>query len=368
MTQAPQPRPGARRTLRRTSRRATRPVVVLAARLSVLLAAPLAVALAALMAATGAQAQLFKDPALQAMYAADQTSELAQAGAQRLARQSDDAQAVLAVAMAALGTDDAGRREAAIQRAEACVQKAPPAPQLAVCQYALGTVLGVHAMSQGMLAAGRSAGKVKDALTEAVRLDAQWYPARSAAVEFYLLAPGVMGGSNRRAEELARGAARPEQVRALQARVALQEEQIDKALGLLAQVQPGADSALAEDVWKWQAEAGFALLQANQVAQARPVFERLLRDQPTQAAGAYGLGRTLLEAGEAAQAVALLEKAQRLSGASNYPGLTYRLGMALQAGGQPEAAKAALQRFVAAGRGPGKALDDARKRLAQLGA
>ena len=47
--------------------------------------------------------------------------------------------------------------------------------------------------------------------------------------------------------------------------------------------------------------------------------------------------------------------------------IDYRLGIALQAQGQAEAAKAALARFVAAGRGSNKSLDDARKRLAQLG-
>lgn len=318
-----------------------------------------------LLAAGASQAQLFKDPALQALYAADRHDALAQAGSQRLATRADDAQAVLALATAAMALDDARRREAAIARAEACVQQAP---QAAECHYALGTVLATQAMSQGMMAMARHAGRVKDALTEAVRLDAAWYPARSAAVEFFVLAPGVMGGSTRRAEELARAAARPEQARALQARIALGDDQTDKALALLQDTPSGGDPALAEDLWKWQAQAGFVLLQSGQAAKARPVFERVLREQPGQAMGAFGLGRVAQEAGQHAEAVKLFEQGLRAQGAVHYPGLHYRLGLSLQALGQADAAKAALQRFVADGRASGKALDDARKRLAQLGA
>lgn len=330
---------------------------------------PAAVLLAATMLAAGgaAQAQLFREPGLQALYNADQAAELARTGAQRLAQRPDDAQAVLAVAMAALRANDTGQRQAAIRQARACVQQAPAAPALSVCQYALGTVLGVDAVSQGMVAVARHAGEVRSALTEAHQLDPAWYPARSALVEFYVVAPGLMGGSTRRAQALAAGAPTPAQVAALQARVALADGQTEPALALLARATPGADSALDEDVAQWRAEAGFALLQAGQPAQARALFEPLQRAHPQQAAPAFGLARALIEQGQSAAAVPLLEQAQRLRGAADLPGIDYRLGQALQASGQPERARAALRRFVDSGRAHGKALDDAKQRLAQLG-
>lgn len=317
--------------------------------------------------AQSATAQVFQDPALQTLYAAERMADLAAASQQRLANRPDDAQAVLGLAMAALAGDDSARREAAIRRAEACVQQNP---QAAECHYALGVVLGVQAMSQGMLKMATSVGTVKAALLDALRLAPQWYPARSAVVEFYLQAPGVIGGSSARAADAARGAPQPEQARALAARVALQDEQFDAALAGLYAVQAGPlaalDPALADDVQQWIASAGFGLLSQGQAAQAKPVFERMQRDQPAQAAGFYGLGRVQHALGAPADAVRSYEQGARLKGAAVYP-FDYRLGLALQALGRNEPARAALARFVAAGKGQAKSLDDAKKRLAQLG-
>jgi predicted Zn-dependent protease len=148
--------------------------------------------------------------------------------------------------------------------------------------------------------------------------------------------------------------------------VALDDGRFDAALAGLYGVQPGADSALADDVTQWTVAAGFGLLAKGQAGQARPVFERLVREQPGQAIGAYGLARVLVEQGALADAVRLYGQSARLKGAADLP-VDYRLGLALQAQGQNEAARAALGRFVAAGKGSGKSLDDARKRLAQLG-
>lgn len=321
-----------------------------------------AAAILALLAGN-AHAQLFKDPALQALYDAERVAELDATARKRLADKADDAQAVLGLAMAALQGQEGPRREAAITRAQACIKAQP---QAAECHYALGTVLGVHAMGQGLMKMAASVGTVKDALLQALALAPQWWPARSAVVEFYLVAPGMLGGSTSKAGEVARAAPRPAQVKALEARIALADERFEQALATLQGLQPGTDSALAEDLAAWTASAGFALLGKGQAAQARPVFERLLRDQPQHAVGAYGLGRLLQEQGASAEAIKWLEQAARARGAAQFP-IDYRLGLALQAEGRAEPARAALGRFVAAGRGSGKALDDARKRLAQLG-
>ena len=320
-------------------------------------------AAALLLAAAAAPAQVFKDPALQALLTAERLSDLETTSSQRLATNPDDAQAVLGLAMAAMASNDGPRREATIRRAETCIKLNP---QAAECHYALGTVLGVHAMGQGMVKMASSVGTVKAALQESLRLAPTWYPARSAVVEFYLQAPGLIGGSTAKAAEAARAAAKPEQARALEARVALEDERFDGALAGLYSVQPGADSALADDVQQWTARAGFGLLGKGEAAKAKSVFERLLREQPTQAVAAYGLGRSQLELGATAEATRLFEQAAKLKGAAQLP-IDYRLGLALQAQGQTEPARAAYARFVAAGRGQGKSLDDARKRLAQLG-
>jgi tetratricopeptide (TPR) repeat protein len=105
---------------------------------------------------------------------------------------------------------------------------------------------------------------------------------------------------------------------------------------------------------------------AGQAAQAQPFFERLMRDRPGHAAGAYGLARVRGELGDWAGALRLYEQAQGLKDAADWP-LAYRMGIALQQLGRTDEAKAAYKRFVTAGKGQKASLDDARKRLEQLG-
>lgn len=72
------------------------------------------------------------------------------------------------------------------------------------------------------------------------------------------------------------------------------------------------------------------------------------------------------EAGNHAEALAWYDKAARLEDAGVLP-IDYRMGLAQLALGQQAAAKAAFTRFVAAGKGSRKSLDDASKRLEQMG-
>jgi hypothetical protein len=75
---------------------------------------------------------------------------------------------------------------------------------------------------------------------------------------------------------------------------------------------------------------------------------------------------SLTDAGAFDAAIAQLELASRLEGGKDLP-VDYRLGIALQAKGERDKARAALSRYVTAGKGNPKNLDDAKKRLAELG-
>lgn len=314
--------------------------------------------------ATGsASAQVFKDSALNALYTSERLAEMDQLAQKRLAAHADDAQAVLAAALLALISNDSGKREAAIQRAETCVQQAPNA---APCHYSLGSVLGIHAMSQGAMKILSSVGRVKSELLKAVELEPQWYTGRSGLVDFYLLVPGIAGGSAKKAAEVARAAPRPEQAAALEARVALKEERYDAAMELLGSIKPGGDPAVADDAQQLWISTGVGMLGKGQRDQARALFERLMKEQPEMAAGSYGMARVETDAGAFAEAVSLLERSAKLKGADRLP-VDYRLGLALQGMGRNDAARAAYQRFIAGGRGSRNALEDAKKRLTQLG-
>lgn len=325
--------------------------------------AAIALAVATWAPASPALAQTFSDAALENLHLAQRHDELRRVAGTRLAAKADDEQAVLGLAVAALRANDAAPRKAAIAAAEACVERAPKA---AACHWALGTVLGVQAMSEGMMAAGRSLGRVREALVAAHELAPAWWPARSSLVEFYVVAPGMMGGSLSKAEVLARTAPTADGRKALEARMAIQREQPDAALAVFAALKPGSDAALDEDVRNWGRAAAFNLVNAGQPAKAQAWFEAQMRERPNDALPPYGLARVLAETGKPAEALPLYERASKGRDAAELP-IAYRMGLAQQMLGQTDAAKSSYRRFVDAGKGQKRNLDDARKRLTELG-
>jgi tetratricopeptide (TPR) repeat protein len=321
-------------------------------------------ALATLAVALPAAAQMLQEPALEALYQAERNDELQRTARQRLAAQPDDAQAVLALALVALqgGSPPALRREA-LERAEGCATRLPTATP---CRYAHGVLLGVQAMSEGMLAAARSIGTVRDALQAAHEQQPAWYPARSALAEFHLMAPGLMGGSRAKADELGRAAPTAEQRQALQARALLADKQHEAALAAFMGLPSTLEPTLADDVRAWGVQAGMAMVNAGGSAKALPFFERVVRDRPGHAAGHYALARAKGELGDWPEALRLLELAATLKGAQDWP-MAYRIGIAQQQLGRNDAARASFKRFVDAGKGQKASLEDARKRLKELG-
>lgn len=324
---------------------------------------PIPIALIAVVTTTGAaSAQTLSDGALESLYQANRSAELQRAAQQRLAAAPEDAQAVLALALVALDRNDAALRRDALERARACAERQPRSQP---CHFAHGTLLGVQAMSEGMFAAARSIGTVREALTTAHALEPAWYPGRSALLEFHALAPGMMGGSTAKAAELAAAAPRPEQAAALKARLLLGDKKAAEALALLQPLLPVAEPALRADVVQWGTQAGLGLVNDGQAAKAQAWFEQLVRAHADESAGPYGLARVKGELGDWAAVPPLLQAAARLKGAERWP-LDYRLGIAQQQLGQTEAARASLQRFIDAGRGQKNSLEDAKKRLAAL--
>ena len=314
--------------------------------------------------ATAAHAQVLKDPQWQAWLDNGRTAELIQAAQARLTAQPDDVQAAIALALAAVDEGQPARLEAVLKPVQACVEK--QAPQ-AACFYALGAVQGVQAMSGGMMAGMRLAAKVKDNLSRAVELDPMLFEARQALSQFYLVAPGIAGGSVSKAKELAAAAQsrQPEHAKLLRAQIAMQDKQWAEAERELQSVRPGDDKSLVIELRQTWAQLGTGYFSDKQFPKARGVFEQLTRDAPTQAIGPYGLARVMTETAQPDEAVKLLERARALEGADRLP-IDHRLGIALLAKGDKPQAKAALERFVASKKPNPRNLEDARKRLAEL--
>jgi tetratricopeptide (TPR) repeat protein len=314
-----------------------------------------------------ASADVLKDPQWQAWLDAGKTGDLARAAQARSKTQPDDDQAAVALALTAVDDNDGPRMEAAMPALQACADKRPPSSTVAVCSYALGRVYGQQAMSASVFKMAGLAGKTKDQFLKAVELDPLLFEARSGLSQFYLIAPGMVGGSVPKARELAEQAQarQPEHAKLLRASLAMNDKDWAGAERELGGVKPGDDRTLARELRGSWTRLGLEFMEQKNLAKARSVFEALQRDYPAHAAGPYGLGRVLTEQGQPEDAVKALERARTLEGAERLP-IDQRLGQALLAKGDKAGAKAALERFVQNKRANPRNLEDARKLLASL--
>lgn len=331
-----------------------------AARVATVLCAALT---ASLLLPAAVSAQTLRDPALAAAFAEERHDDLRRMATERRRASPDDAEALMALTLLALEAEDRTARRALLADARACSQRRPEAQP---CVYVMGLLDGLDAAEQGMFAMARRAGSVREALTRAHELDPTWYPGRTALLEFHAIAPGVMGGSRSRADELARGAPTPEQVALLSARLHLGDRKLAEVLQLLMSLPMPREPQLRGDWTHWGAQAGLAMINDGKPAEAAPWFERLTRERPDAATGPYGLARVKGEQGDWAGAERLLQQAATLKHAERWP-VAYRLGIAQQALGQHDAARASFTRFIEAGKGQKPSIEDARRRLAQLG-
>ena len=76
-------------------------------------------------------------------------------------------------------------------------------PNSAEAHYYLGDAYGSKAQKANMFSAAMLAGKTKDEFEKAVALKPNWVEARFALLQFYTIAPGVIGGSFEKALEQA---------------------------------------------------------------------------------------------------------------------------------------------------------------------
>jgi tetratricopeptide (TPR) repeat protein len=96
-----------------------------------------------------------------------------------------------------LADDRLGPAEEAFARAVAA------APENAVAEFYLGRVYGEQAQRASVFRQASLARKTKASFERAVRLDPDYLEARQGLLQYFLVAPGVMGGSEERAREQA---------------------------------------------------------------------------------------------------------------------------------------------------------------------
>lgn len=265
------------------------------------------------------------------------------------------------VAVAALSGDPT-MREDAIPVLKNCLEKLPRSSR---CHHRLGQLYGAAAMSGGMMAAMRYGSQIKDLFHQAVELDPANFEARRDLTQFYLQAPGIVGGSLSKAREQAAAATRlnARQGLLIELDICIHEKDWDRGEKLLPDLLQG-DDATRNAARSATANLGFALINAQQFARAQKLFERSTAQVPDAALFHFGLGRALLESRQVDASISALERSVQLDAAL---GATYRLGIAYQTKGDKARAIANLERFLDI-KPPrtGKAAEDARVRLEQL--
>ncbi|WP_067269841.1 tetratricopeptide repeat protein [Mitsuaria sp. 7] len=313
--------------------------------------------------ATPAQAAVLKDAALQALLDAGRADDLEKLAGERLKAEPDEPQAVAALALAQLDLADGAALKQNTQRLEQCVQRTP---NEGACHYALALALVMQARGGSKLKALGSLGRVSELAQRAMALLPDAPEPRSALQQYYLALPSFIGGGESKARALESDVKDPAQLSLMRARVAASRKDwpaMEKALRAVRTQRP---ELLLELRVLWS-DYGRNLMFSEQKERAVPWFEELLKSQPNQAMGAYGLGRAYDALGQYDKAVASFERARGMTGAEQL-GLDRRLGSALAGKGDKAGARVALERCVDSRRGSPSDIEDCRKQLTALGA
>lgn len=195
-----------------------------------------------------------------------------------------------------------------------------------------------------MLSKMTMAPKLRDAFEQAVRLDPALVDARSSLIEFYLLAPGAIGGGIDKARAQATAIAKYDRARGYvaQGRIAAHEKKPAEALKAYEQAyatKPG------------DAELRLSLILAYQQAKrwkdAYAMAKQWTVDQPGKAKPWYQIGRIAAESGqylpEGEAALRSYLKLGRETGDPEPKHARYRLGQILARAGRKDEARAELQ-------------------------
>ena len=274
-----------------------------------------------------------------------------------LIRQGDPraAQVVEALAKARPGDPDVGvlqvrllvqKREAkrALELAEKLVEQAP---RHAASHYWLGMAYGSRIGQVNTFSKATMAPKIRAAFERAVELDPGLHDARFALMEYYLGAPGIVGGSEAKAREQAAELMRrdPPRGRFAQARLAMNDgNDAEARKHVLAAYAARPGEAM------FRMAAGYVHQQAEEWDQAFAVYEAWVADEPWAANAWYQIGRTAVLSGQRTeQGVAAFErflKLNRQPGAPEPQHGWYRMGQLHAKAGDKAAARRAFEQAL----------------------
>lgn len=325
---------------------------------------PLGWAVAASLAMPAAQAYELKDPQWEQWMIQGRKDELAKAVTQRLAQAPLDGDAWFARSMLVLQKGDQDGWDEFIDAIQGCVGAKPAVP---LCHLAIGQVYGAKA-TQGTFAAMRVGGKLREHLKTASESAPALFDAQQFMLQFYLMAPGVMGGGEEKVEQHLQWvkARQPDMVPLLQAVIRLQKKRLNEA-----QAELKAFNGKAHPEWA-EAHRDLLVQLANRSAGSQQwgllqfCADQLKGAHPEWAYGPYIQGRLKAEQSKSwDEALQSYEQARSLKGAARIP-LDFRVAQALVAKGQKEPAKALLAKVLQSSLASKSVKDEARTLMGTL--
>lgn len=231
--------------------------------------------------------------------------------------------------------------EKAIAAGEKATVLGPKNPQ---AFYWLGNAYGNRIGEVGMLSKMTMAPKLRDAFEQAVKLDPTLVDARNSLIEFYLQAPGAIGGGIDKARAQATAIAKYDRAQGLmaQGRIARHEKKPAEALKAYEQAY-----ALKPNDVQLRLSLILGYQEAKRWKDAYAMAKQWTVDEPKKAKPWYQVGRLAAESGqylpEGEAALRTYLKLGRETGDPEPKHARYRLGQILAKAGRKDEARVELQ-------------------------
>lgn len=299
-----------------------------------------------LLIATGALAALLGAQAAandySALLKARKYADVERLAGAKLAQDPANAEALIARSEAILNSGAPARIEEAVKLGAQCVAAHPQASD---CHLAHGNALGAKAMSNGIMSALSYAGTIRDEFKRAVELDPHNMEARFSLLQYYMQAPGIVGGGSGKAQALAAQtvAINPEGGKLMLARLDAADDKLAKAEAAVLAMATSSDEAVADGQRDLMINLANKYLSDKRYADSDHLYREALKRFPDSDSALYGMARVQQEQGKHREAVAGMEQVLALNPRAS---AWYRIGQSQQALGDKAKAAAAYEKAL----------------------
>ncbi len=228
--------------------------------------------------------------------------------------------------------------EKAVDETEKAIELNPNNAEL---QYNYGAALGIKTQNAGAFKQAFLAPKIKNAFKRAVELDPKYVLARIGLAQFYMMAPGIVGGDEDEAWKHIDEAIKYDELqgRTVKAYFLARKKKIDEA-----EKEYKALVVNKPQDWRVWHRYGYFCFRLERYDDAIEHFKKYIELRPDTADSYQSLAEAQLKKGEVDKAMANLNKSLSLD--KDFVPAIISLGDAYQAKGQKKEAKETFQRAV----------------------